>query len=173
MPVLLDGPVGIAAGLIARDLASQTRHWCLLPVAGSLALVRQVADVLGLTPVVELGLDLGEGANALATLPLLRAAIGLAGGLPVHPALRPEHGEPGPHDLIVPNDDPDEDFAEPEPAGPGPTSTEPEPDAGDATSTEPELSRPANAGPAPDRGPASAETRADRPGPAGIDRTGV
>jgi nicotinate-nucleotide--dimethylbenzimidazole phosphoribosyltransferase len=128
MPVLLDGPVGIAAGLIARDLASQTRHWCLLPVAGSLPLVRQGADVLGLTPVVELGLDLGEGANALATLPLLRAAIGLAGGLPVHPALRSEHGDPGPHELIVPNDDPDEDFAEPEPAGPGPTSTEPEPE---------------------------------------------
>ncbi len=128
MPVLLDGPVGIAAGLIARDLASQTRHWCLLPVAGSLPLVRQGADVLGLTPVVELGLDLGEGANALATLPLLRAAIGLAGGLPVHPALRSEHGDPGPHELIVPNDDPDEDFAEPETAGPGPTSTEPEPE---------------------------------------------
>ena len=78
IPVLVDGPVGIAAGLIARDLASQTRHWCLLPDAGTLALVRQGADVLGLTPVVELGLDLGEGANALATLPLLRTAIALA-----------------------------------------------------------------------------------------------
>jgi NaMN:DMB phosphoribosyltransferase len=137
MPVLLDGPVGIAAGLIARDLASQTRHWCLLADAGSLAIVRQGADVLGLTPVVELGLDLGEGANALATLPLLRTAIGLAGTLPVHPSLRAEGGEPAPGDLIVPNDDPDEDFAEPEPAGPGPTTTEPEPD-GPGRGTEPD-----------------------------------
>jgi adenosyl cobinamide kinase/adenosyl cobinamide phosphate guanylyltransferase/NaMN:DMB phosphoribosyltransferase len=87
LPVLLDGPVGIAAALIARDLASQVRHWCLLPDTGDLALVEQGADVLGLTPVVELGLGLGEGANALAALPLLCTAIGLAAAAPVHPAL--------------------------------------------------------------------------------------
>jgi nicotinate-nucleotide--dimethylbenzimidazole phosphoribosyltransferase len=109
LPVLLDGPVGIAAGLVARDLASQARHWCLLPDAGSLALVRQGADVLGLTPVLDLGLGLGEGANALATLPLLRSAIGLAGAAPVHPALLLEAG--------------DADFAEPTPGGPGPATT--------------------------------------------------
>ncbi len=112
MPVLLDGPVGIAAALIARDLAGQSRHWCLLPDAGTHALVRQGADVLGLTPVVSLGLDLGEGAGALAVLPLLQTAIGLAGTLPRHPALRE----------IEPNDDPDTDFAEPEPYGPGPAT---------------------------------------------------
>jgi NaMN:DMB phosphoribosyltransferase len=116
MPVLLDGPVGIAAGLVARDFGSQTRHWCLLPDAGTSELVRQGADVLGLTPVLNLGLDLGEGANALATLPLLRAAIGLAAALPVHPALLAGH------DLQVPNDE-DEDFAEPAPEGPGPASS--------------------------------------------------
>ncbi|WP_229073847.1 bifunctional adenosylcobinamide kinase/adenosylcobinamide-phosphate guanylyltransferase [Actinoplanes sp. DH11] len=87
LPVLLDGPLGIAAGLVARDLASQTRHWCLLPEEGTLALVRQGADVLGLTPVLRTGLDLGEGANALAVLPALRTAIGVAAALPVHPAL--------------------------------------------------------------------------------------
>ena len=126
IPVLLDGPVGIAAGLIARDLAGQSRHWCLLPDAGAQALVRQGADVLGLTPVVELGLDLGEGVNALATLPLLRAAIGLAAALPVHPALPAEPGDAElieAIDLIVPNDS-DEDFAEPEPDGPGPARTD-------------------------------------------------
>ncbi|MEU4691081.1 bifunctional adenosylcobinamide kinase/adenosylcobinamide-phosphate guanylyltransferase [Actinoplanes sp. NPDC023714] len=90
IPVLLDGPLGIAAGLVARDLASQTRHWCLLPEAGTLALVRQGADVLGLTPVLSTGLDLGEGANALAVLPALRTAIGLASALPVHPGMLAE-----------------------------------------------------------------------------------
>jgi nicotinate-nucleotide--dimethylbenzimidazole phosphoribosyltransferase len=117
LPILLDGPVGIAAGLIARDLASQTRHWSLLPDAGTLALVRQGADVLGLIPAVELGLDLGEGANALATLPLLRTAIGLASALPVHPALLAAPGDDG----LTEDDDPD--FAEPEPDGPGPAAT--------------------------------------------------
>ncbi|MEV6301079.1 bifunctional adenosylcobinamide kinase/adenosylcobinamide-phosphate guanylyltransferase [Actinoplanes sp. NPDC051861] len=95
LPVLLDGPLGIAAGLVARDLAAQTRHWCLLPEAGRLALVRQGADVLGLTPVLEIGLDLGEGANALTVLPVLRTAIGLAASLPVHPALLAEQGDAG------------------------------------------------------------------------------
>ncbi|GAA1627009.1 bifunctional adenosylcobinamide kinase/adenosylcobinamide-phosphate guanylyltransferase [Actinoplanes couchii] len=95
MPVLVDGPLGLAAGLVARDLASQTRHWCLLPEAGTLALVKQGADVLGLTPVLETGLDLGEGANALAVLPLLRTAISLASAAPVHPALLGEVGDDG------------------------------------------------------------------------------
>ena len=95
IPVLLDGPIGIAAGLVARDLAGQARHWCLLPDAGNLHLVQQGADVLGLTPVLDLGLGLGEGANALATLPLLRMAIGLAAALPVHPALLTNPGDAG------------------------------------------------------------------------------
>jgi nicotinate-nucleotide--dimethylbenzimidazole phosphoribosyltransferase len=114
MPVLLDGPVGIAAGLVARDLAAQSRHWCLLADAGKHQLVRQGADVLGLTPVLELGLDLGEGANALAALPLLRTAIALAGALPVHPALLESPGDGGLSD--------DAEFIEPEPDGPGPAS---------------------------------------------------
>ena len=123
MPVLLDGPLGIAAGLVARDLASQARHWCLLPDAGTQALVRQGADVLGLTPVVQLGMDLGEGANVLAVLPLLRSAIALAGALPVHPALLGAHGDAGlSADEPDPAGDDDQDFTEPEPHGPGPAS---------------------------------------------------
>ncbi|WP_127501226.1 bifunctional adenosylcobinamide kinase/adenosylcobinamide-phosphate guanylyltransferase [Actinoplanes solisilvae] len=126
LPVVVDGPVGIAAGLIARDLASQTRHWSLLVDAGDLELVRQGGDVLGLNPVLELGLGLGEGSNALAALPLLRTAIGLASAVGVHPAMLSEHGDAGLTDLIVPNDDEDVDFAEPVPDGPGPASTTPE-----------------------------------------------
>ncbi|MFI7597611.1 bifunctional adenosylcobinamide kinase/adenosylcobinamide-phosphate guanylyltransferase [Actinoplanes sp. NPDC049681] len=116
MPVFLDGPLGIAAGLVARDLSSQSRHWCLLADAGRLQLVRQGADVLGLTPVLDLGLDLGEGANALAALPLLRSAIALAGALPVHPALLTAPGDAGLDDTG------DAAFAEPDPRGPGPAS---------------------------------------------------
>ncbi|MFC7273395.1 bifunctional adenosylcobinamide kinase/adenosylcobinamide-phosphate guanylyltransferase [Paractinoplanes rhizophilus] len=125
LPVLLDGPLGIAAGLVARDLGSQTRHWCLLPDAGRLTLVGKGADVLGLNPVLDLGLGLGEGANALAALPLLRTAVGLAAAAPVHPAMLAEPGDGGASELIVPNDDAEVDFAEPEPEGPGPATTEP------------------------------------------------
>lgn len=143
LPILVDGPVGIAAALVARDLASQTRHWVLLTDDGNQGLVRQGADVLGISPVLKLGLDLGEGANALAALPLLRAAVGLAAASPVHPALTAlpdataeDHGyddgdDPGPGPDDVGRDDVDPDdrgpddsyvasFSEPETHGPGP-----------------------------------------------------
>jgi nicotinate-nucleotide--dimethylbenzimidazole phosphoribosyltransferase len=131
LPVMLDGPVGIAAGLVSRDLAAQARHWCLLADHGNQPAVRQGADVLGLSPVLELGLDLGEGANALAALPLLRAVIGLTSGLSTHPALSdaPANAMPGADDSFVATFDDDSDepglniFAEPEPRGPGPATT--------------------------------------------------
>jgi nicotinate-nucleotide--dimethylbenzimidazole phosphoribosyltransferase len=123
LPVLLDGPVGIAAALVARDIGSQIRHWSLLPDDGGVELVRHGADVLGLDPVLDLGLGLGEGANALAALPLLRTAIALAAAAPVHPVLLTEPGDDGLTDLIVPNDDEDVDFAEPTSGGPGPATT--------------------------------------------------
>ncbi|MFG3686431.1 bifunctional adenosylcobinamide kinase/adenosylcobinamide-phosphate guanylyltransferase [Micromonospora sp. NPDC047740] len=139
IPVLLDGPVGVAAGLVSRDLAGQARHWCLLPDHGGQPAVRLAADVLGLTPLVDLRLNLGEGATALATLPLLNSMLALAAGLPVHPSLRSGAD--------------DEEFAEPEPAGPGPTTTEPEPVP---PPYEPEFAEPEPAGPGPSR-PATAE----------------
>jgi nicotinate-nucleotide--dimethylbenzimidazole phosphoribosyltransferase len=86
-PVLIDGPVGVAAGLVSRDLAGQARHWCLLPDHGGHPAVKLAADVLGLEPLLNLRLDLGEGATALAALPLLRAALTLGAGLPAHPTL--------------------------------------------------------------------------------------
>ncbi|HET8680697.1 MAG TPA: bifunctional adenosylcobinamide kinase/adenosylcobinamide-phosphate guanylyltransferase [Micromonosporaceae bacterium] len=92
-PVLLDGPVGIAAGLVSRDLGGQARHWCLLPDDGGQPTVRYAADVLNLRPVMDLRLGLGEGATALAALPLLRAALTLAGTVPVRPPA-PEPVEP-------------------------------------------------------------------------------
>ena len=50
LPVLLDGPVGIAAGMVSRDLGGQARHWCLLVDDGGHPGVRLGAEVLGLTP---------------------------------------------------------------------------------------------------------------------------
>ncbi|RLP90125.1 cobalamin biosynthesis protein [Micromonospora sp. BL4] len=130
MPVLLDGPVGLAAGMVSRDLAGQARHWCLLADHGGHPAVRLAADVLGLTPLLDLRLDLGEGANALVALPLLRSVLSLAAALPVHPSLAGD-GEPGqgteePEDTEPEDTGPDytePDYTEPEPAGPGPATT--------------------------------------------------
>ncbi|MFG3698458.1 bifunctional adenosylcobinamide kinase/adenosylcobinamide-phosphate guanylyltransferase [Micromonospora sp. NPDC047620] len=128
LPVMLDGPVGVAAAMVSRDLAGQARHWCLLADHRGDPAVRLAADVLGLAPLLDVHLDLGEGANALAALPLLRSVLALAAALPARPS--PGGGEDGDDDgdgEPEPGVDTDEpDFREPEPAGPGPTSTEPE-----------------------------------------------
>ncbi|WDZ84454.1 bifunctional adenosylcobinamide kinase/adenosylcobinamide-phosphate guanylyltransferase [Micromonospora cathayae] len=130
IPVLLDGPVGVAAGMISRDLAGQARHWCLLPDHGGHPAVRLAADVLGLNPLLDLRLDLGEGANALAALPLLRSVLAMAAVLPTRDG---DHTDRPADNGFGPADD-EVDFAEPQPAGPGPTSTSP--DDGDTSTTD-------------------------------------
>jgi nicotinate-nucleotide--dimethylbenzimidazole phosphoribosyltransferase len=127
LPVLVDGPVGVAAAVVSRDLAGQARHWCLLPDHGGQPAVRLAADVLGLTPLLDLRLGLGEGASALAAVPLLRTALTLAGTLPVHPALGDDEPAYPPADdgppYPAPADQPAyADFVEPEPHGPGPAT---------------------------------------------------
>jgi nicotinate-nucleotide--dimethylbenzimidazole phosphoribosyltransferase len=84
-PVLIDGPVGIAAALAARDIGPQSRLWLSLPDHGGHPLVRFGGDVLGLTPVLHLRLRLGEGTTALAALPLLNAALAVSAGTPARP----------------------------------------------------------------------------------------
>jgi NaMN:DMB phosphoribosyltransferase len=81
-PVLIDGPVGAAAALLAREYATESRHWVLLPDTGDDPVLRLIADTLGFTPILDLRLGLGEGATALAILPLLRSALTLSNLVP-------------------------------------------------------------------------------------------
>lgn len=83
--VMIDGPVGAAAGLLARDIGSQSRLWCLLPDHGGHPTTKSAGDVLGLTPLLDLKVGLGEGATSLIALGLLRNALLLAANLPVNP----------------------------------------------------------------------------------------
>ncbi|MUL82384.1 MULTISPECIES: nicotinate-nucleotide--dimethylbenzimidazole phosphoribosyltransferase [unclassified Mycolicibacterium] len=74
-PVLLDGMVVTAAALVAEELAPGARAWWQAghrstEPAHSLALSH-----LGLEPIVDLGMRLGEGTGAAVALPILRAAI--------------------------------------------------------------------------------------------------
>ena len=74
-PVVLDGVVPTAAALLAAHVAPIAPQWWL---AGSLSpepAHRIALERLELTPVLDLGLRLGEGTGALAALPLLRAAV--------------------------------------------------------------------------------------------------
>ncbi len=75
VPVLLDGIVSVAEAAVAEDLEPGVVAWC---AAGhrSTEPAQQVAlDKLGLEPVLDLGLRLGEGTGALTALPLLRSAV--------------------------------------------------------------------------------------------------
>jgi nicotinate-nucleotide--dimethylbenzimidazole phosphoribosyltransferase len=74
-PVLLDGVVVTAAALVADRLAPGARQWWQAghrstEPAHTLALQR-----LGLEPIVDLGMRLGEGTGAAVALPVLRAAV--------------------------------------------------------------------------------------------------
>jgi nicotinate-nucleotide--dimethylbenzimidazole phosphoribosyltransferase len=75
VPVLLDGVVVTAAALVADLLSPGASAWWL---AGHLSVEPAHAgalDHLGLEPIVDLRMRLGEGTGALAALPTLRSAV--------------------------------------------------------------------------------------------------
>src|SRR5690606_27595024 len=86
LPVMIDGPVGAAAAMVANDFAPSIRRWLLLPDHGRNVAVIVAAEALELKPWIDLCLDLGEGATSLSALPMLQMALTLAGaGVPVEP----------------------------------------------------------------------------------------
>lgn len=77
VPVLLDGFISAAAALAAQAIAPEAGAWMLASHRSAeqghgIALAR-----LGLAPLLDLGLRLGEGSGAAATVPLLQASLRL------------------------------------------------------------------------------------------------
>jgi nicotinate-nucleotide--dimethylbenzimidazole phosphoribosyltransferase len=75
VPVLLDGLMSVACALTADRIAPGAAAWFAAghrstEPAQSLALLK-----LGLEPVLDLGLRLGEGSGAVAAVPVLRSAV--------------------------------------------------------------------------------------------------
>jgi nicotinate-nucleotide--dimethylbenzimidazole phosphoribosyltransferase len=74
VPVVLDGVIACAAALAARAFAPDVTG-CL--IAGHLSTepgARRALEVLGLRPLLDLGLRLGEGSGAVLALPVVAAA---------------------------------------------------------------------------------------------------
>lgn len=74
-PVILDGAVVTSAALLANKLAPGARRWYIAghrskEPAHSIAL-----EALGLTPLLDFGMWLGEGAGAAAALPLVKMSV--------------------------------------------------------------------------------------------------
>lgn len=75
IPILLDGLIATSAALIAAQMEPDVRHYL---IAGHRGLERghNVAlEWLGLTPLLDLELRLGEGSGAVLALPLVEAAM--------------------------------------------------------------------------------------------------
>jgi nicotinate-nucleotide--dimethylbenzimidazole phosphoribosyltransferase len=73
-PVLLDGMVVGAAALVAEELAPGARDWWLAGHRSVEPAHTLLLDHLGLEPLLDLGMRLGEGSGALAALPLVLMA---------------------------------------------------------------------------------------------------
>jgi len=74
VPVLLDGVNAGAAALVAAALAPSAVGCCVAGHRSAEAGHRHALGHLGLDPLLDLGLRLGEGTGAVLALPLLRAA---------------------------------------------------------------------------------------------------
>jgi len=74
VPVLLDGVIACAAAVAARAFAPQVTGYL---IAGHLSTepgALRALDVLGLQPLLDLGMRLGEGSGAVLALPVVAAA---------------------------------------------------------------------------------------------------
>ena len=74
VPVLLDGIVPVAELCVAEDLDPGVAAWCVAGHRSTEPAQRLALEKLGLEPVLDLGLRLGEGTGALTALPVLRSA---------------------------------------------------------------------------------------------------
>jgi nicotinate-nucleotide--dimethylbenzimidazole phosphoribosyltransferase len=74
-PVLLDGVVVTAAALLADLLAPGARAWWQAGHRSTEPAHTLALDHLGLAPIVDLGMRLGEGTGAAVALPIVRAAV--------------------------------------------------------------------------------------------------
>ena len=74
-PVLLDGLVVTAAAMAADRLAPGARLWWRAGHRSPEPAHRVALGELGLDPILDLGLRLGEGTGAALALPVLRAAV--------------------------------------------------------------------------------------------------
>ncbi|MEO7631397.1 MAG: nicotinate-nucleotide--dimethylbenzimidazole phosphoribosyltransferase [Mycobacteriales bacterium] len=74
VPVLLDGVIAGAAALVARGLAPGATAYCFAGHRSAEPGHSAALAELGLQPLVDLGLRLGEGTGAVLALPLLQCA---------------------------------------------------------------------------------------------------
>ena len=88
--MLLDGIVSVADACVAEDLEPGVIAWCAAGHRSTEPAQQLALDKLGLEPILDLGLRLGEGTGALTALPVLRSAALLMAEIALLDDLSPE-----------------------------------------------------------------------------------
>lgn len=73
-PVLLDGVISVAAAVMADRLAPGAAAWFAAGHRSTEPAQSFALDKLGLDPILDVGMRLGEGSGAVAAVPLVRSA---------------------------------------------------------------------------------------------------
>ena len=81
VPVLLDGVISVAAAVMADRLAPGASAWFAAGHRSTEPAQSLALDKLGLEPILDLGMRLGEGSGAVAAVPLVRSAALLLSGV--------------------------------------------------------------------------------------------
>lgn len=81
IPVLVDGFIVSTAALLAVRQQPRVREWLLFGHRSAEPGQRQVLEALEATPLLDLGMRLGEGSGAAIAVPLLRSACALHNGM--------------------------------------------------------------------------------------------
>jgi nicotinate-nucleotide--dimethylbenzimidazole phosphoribosyltransferase len=74
VPVLLDGLIAVACALVAETLEPGAAEWFAAGHRSTEPAQVLALDKLGLVPLLDLGMRLGEGSGAVAAVPLVRSA---------------------------------------------------------------------------------------------------
>lgn len=90
VPILLDGLMAVACALTADRIAPGVAAWCTAGHRSTEPAQNLALEKLGLTPVLDLELRLGEGSGAVAAVPVLRSAAAMLAQTALLSDLTPE-----------------------------------------------------------------------------------
>ncbi|MBB3052183.1 nicotinate-nucleotide--dimethylbenzimidazole phosphoribosyltransferase [Prauserella isguenensis] len=81
VPVVLDGVFPCAAAVVAREIAPGAERWWVAGHRSTEPAQAFALKALGLEPILDLGLRLGEGSGAVQAVPVLRNARAVLAGM--------------------------------------------------------------------------------------------
>jgi nicotinate-nucleotide--dimethylbenzimidazole phosphoribosyltransferase len=77
IPFMVDGFIASSAALVAVQLNAGVRQWMFLSHRSAEPGHARIVASLGIEPLLDLGMHLGEGSGAAVAVPLLRMAVAI------------------------------------------------------------------------------------------------